>query len=65
VHPATYFQEAGKQIWYGLYTDAASYTSGDVIEVYACAPGLETVFRLVRLGNEWTKLTRTQSISVG
>ncbi len=55
----------GDLVWYGLYTDAASYAPGDVIEIYASAPDLESVFRLVRLDTEWTEITRTQPITVG
>ena len=51
--------------WFGLYTDATSYAVGDTIKVYASAPNQKTVFRLVRLDQEWTEATRSAVIEVG
>ncbi len=56
---------ASPDTWYGLYTDAASYTPGDTINIYASAPDQATVYRLVRLDSDWIEITRTNSITVG
>jgi len=62
---STNAETAGDLVWYGLYTDAASYAPGDAIQVYASAPDRPTVFRLVRLDTDWTEITRTNPITVG
>ncbi len=49
---------ASGEIWHGLYTDATSYAPGDVIKIHGSAPDVNTVFRLVRLDDDWTEITR-------
>ena len=56
---------ASADTWYGLYTDATSYEPGDAIQIYSSAPDIKTVFRLVRLGTDWTEAARTDPVSVG
>jgi len=54
----------GNEVWYGFYTDATSYAPGDTINIYASAPYVNKVFRLVQLNAGWKQITSTGVISV-
>ena len=51
--------------WAGMYLDETSYEPGDTISIHASASDVPTVFRLVRLDQDWTEITRTLPMTVG